>query len=294
MTETIGFVGIGNMGWHMASNLAGAGHKVVVHDLSEEAMQRFAGELQCHYAATLAELGKQCSVIITMLPNGNDVREVMLSAGGLAENLAAGALLVDMSSADPVGTRELGSVLSERGLQFVDAPVSGGVPGARDASLAIMIGSDDKAAIERVLPILDDLGKKLFQTGPLGSGHAMKALNNVVAGSIFVAMTEGLLTGKKFGLDPAVMLEIINASTGRSFTSEYVFAEHILNGAFATGFNLDLLSKDVRIAADLTRSINADAPLLQLASQRWQEAGAALGAGHDFTEAYKYWESVQN
>ena len=291
MAETIGFVGIGNMGWHMAGNLVKAGHAVIVHDLNAEMMQRFTGEMQGRSAATLADLGEKCSVIITMLPNGNDVRTVMLDDRGLAESLDEGALLIDMSSSDPVGTRELGKELSARGLQFVDAPVSGGVPGARDATLAIMIGADDKTAIDRALPILNDLGKKLFQTGPLGSGHAMKALNNVVAGSIFIAMTEGLLTGRKFGLDPNVMLEIINASTGRSFTSEYVFAEHILNGKFATGFNLDLLSKDVRIAADLARTIKADAPLLQLASQRWQEAAHALGTGHDFTEAYRYWES---
>ena len=291
MAETIGFVGIGNMGRHMAANLLRAGEDVTVFDLNGDACRRFTAEHGGAAADSLADLGSRCGMIITMLPNGGDVRNVMLADNGLAATLQAGSLLIDMSSSDPVGTRELGQALRERGIALVDAPVSGGVPGARDATLAIMIGADEPAAVQRARPVLTSLGKRLFETGPLGSGHAMKALNNVIAGSIFVAVAEGLLTGSKFGLDPRVMLDILNASTGRSFTSEYVFAEHILNGAFATGFGLDLLSKDVRIAADLTTAMQMEAPLLQLASRRWQEAARGLGPGRDFTEAYNWWAS---
>ena len=290
----IGFVGIGNMGGPMAANLIRAGRKVVVFDINPDQARKFADENGAEAAATLAELGAAVDVVITMLPTGHDVRHMMLEQedGGLVKSLKAGSLLIDMSSSDPIGTRELGKALEEYNIQVVDAPVSGGVPGAVEGTLAIMIGGDDKAAVERAKPILENMGKRLFETGPLGSGHAMKALNNIVAGAGFAAISEALITGQKFGLDPAVMIDILNSSTGRSFNSEYTFGSHVLNSSFASGFALALCCKDVKIAADLARAQGLEAPVLQMVSERWQLAGQGLGAGKDFTEAYAFWDSL--
>lgn len=293
MTENnIGFIGIGNMGWPMASNLCRAGHRVHAYDLDADLARRFCNEHDgATHASTLAELGQDASVIITMLPNGHCVRQVMLEQeGGLAQSLASGSLLIDMSSSDPIGTRELGGVLQKQDISLVDAPVSGGVPGARDATLAIMIGADRPEAIARALPILQILGKRLFETGPLGSGHAMKSLNNYVAATGFAAASEALVIGECFGLDPAVMLQILNVSTGRNFSTEHSIGPHVLEQAFASGFALSLLAKDVRIAADLARGLTLDMPFTRLTSEQFLAASEYLGPGSDFTESFRYWQ----
>jgi 3-hydroxyisobutyrate dehydrogenase len=153
-----------------------------------------------------------------------------------------------------------------------------------------MIGGDDPAAIERARPLLRAMGDRLFETGGLGSGHAMKALNNFVAAAGFAACAEALLAGQRFGLDPARMVEILNVSTGRSLHTDLVLREHVVDGRFATGFQLGLLAKDVRIAADLAQDLRLDAPLAELVSQRFESARDALGYARDHTEAIKAWD----
>jgi 3-hydroxyisobutyrate dehydrogenase len=226
-----------------------------------------------------------------MLPNGLIVRDVYLGAGGLASALRRGTVAVDMSSSDPAGTRALGAELARFGITLVDAPVSGAVPRATNGTLAIMIGSDDAAARERVKPVLAAMGNRLFETGALGTGHAMKALNNFVAAAGYSAVAEALLAGKRFGLDATRMIEVLNASTGRNFNTEIVMQEHVVNGRFATGFSLDLLAKDVHIAADLMRAVALDAPLAQLIDQRYQVARTRLGNGRDNSEAILAWDN---
>ena len=196
-----------------------------------------------------------------------------------------------MSSSNPTGTRELGAALTPHGITLLDAPVSGGVPRAAQGTLTIMIGGDDKEAIERVRPLLRAMGDRLFDTGGLGSGHAMKALNNYVAAASFAACAEALLAGQRFGLDPKRMVEILNVSTGRSFHTDLVLQEHVVGGRFASGFQLGLLAKDVKIAAELAHDVRLDAPLVQLVSQRFDAARDALGYARDHTEAIKAWDA---
>jgi len=172
---------------------------------------------------------------------------------------------------------------------MLDAPVSGGVPRATDGTLAIMIGGDG-AAVAAVKPVLAAMGRNLFEVGGLGCGHAMKALNNFLAGTSFAAVAEAIVVGRQFGLDPAVMTDVINASTGRSFASESLITQHVLSGKFATGFALALLAKDVKIAADLAREIGVDAPLGRLVSDLWGDARDALGGEQDHTHAFAHWE----
>jgi 3-hydroxyisobutyrate dehydrogenase len=290
----VGFIGIGNMGWPMAANVQKAGFPLTVFDANADTARRFADEHGCAAAGGLAALGEAADIVVTMLPTGAIVREVMLEAddGGLARHLPAGTVVVDMSSSEPIGTRELGTALGEKGITLIDAPVSGGVPRATDGTLAIMIGGDDADAIERAEPVLSAMGGKLFRTGGLGTGHAMKALNNYVAAAAFVASAEALIIGERFGLDPANMIEIINNSTGRNFNTEMSFKDHVLTGKFATGFQLGLMAKDVKIAGDLGESIDVEAPLSRLTRDMWADALGALGPTEDFTSAIKRWEAI--
>jgi 3-hydroxyisobutyrate dehydrogenase len=152
-----------------------------------------------------------------------------------------------------------------------------------------MVGGDDEVAIERARPVLEILGGRLFRTGLLGSGHAMKALNNLVGGATYAVVVEALAVGERYGLDPAVMVEVMNASTGRSFNTEHVIQEHVLTGTYATGFSLGLLAKDVGIAAELAAAVDVDAPVARLVSRRLAEAAEGLGPTADHSEAHRHW-----
>ncbi len=288
---TIGFIGIGNMGRPMAANLVKGGYQVTAYDADAKRAQQFARDAGAKSVSTLAELGRQADASVTMLPTGKEVRACLLETegGALAANLPQGAIVIDMSSADPVGTRALHADLAGRGLVLVDAPVSGGVPRATDGSLAIMIGGD-KAAVEQAKPVLGKMGTRLFEVGGPGNGHAMKALNNFVAGTGFIAVAEAVLVGQRFGLDPAVMIDVMNVSTGKNFNTENVVKQHVISGAFASGFALGLLAKDVGIAADLAVAIDVESPLTRLSSALLGEARDKVGGEKDHTLAYTYWE----
>jgi 3-hydroxyisobutyrate dehydrogenase len=288
---TVGFVGLGNMGVPMAANLVRGGYQVIGFDLDECRAQTFAQDHSARATHDLAELGRSVDAVVTMLPTGREVRDVLLHAqgGALAAHLKRGAFVIDMSSADPVGTRNLGRELAPCQITLVDAPVSGGVARAKDGSLAIMIGGDAEA-VAAVKPLLSTMGQKLFEVGGLGCGHALKALNNFLAATSFAAAAEAVAVGRHFGLDPAVMVDVINVSTGRSFASENLIKQHVLNGAFGTGFALGLLAKDVGIAADLADQIGTDAPICQLIRNMWADARDALGPDQDHTRAALYWE----
>jgi len=287
----VAFIGIGNMGTPMAGHIVRGGHDVTVYDADPQRAAQFASVNGGKAARSLSDLATS-EFVVTMLPDGHAVRSVMFEApdGGLAQYLQPGAVLIDMSSSDPVGTRKLGAELKARGVVMLDAPVSGAVPRATLATLAIMIGGDDKAVIERARPLLSCMGNRLFETGGLGTGHAMKALNNYVAAAGFAAAAEAILIGKRFGLDPDGMIDIINASTGRNFITEMVMKDHVIHEKFATGFALGLLAKDVRIAADLGEAVELDAPVSRLMRERWGMARDRLGATRDHSEAIKSWD----
>src|SRR5690349_6059013 len=230
----IGFSGLGNMGRPMAARLAGAGYELHLLDRDPSLAVNFVAAHGGTAAPSLAALAAGTEAVITMLPDGKAVREVALGRHGLLENLSPGSVIVDMSSSDPIGTRELGTTLRANKIDLVDAPVSGGVARARDGSLAAMVGGDD-AVIARVRPLLECTAKHVFLTGSLGTGHAMKALNNLVsAGGLWIA-SEALLIGKRFGLAPERIVDILNASTGRNNSTENKFKQHILSRSFASG-----------------------------------------------------------
>jgi 3-hydroxyisobutyrate dehydrogenase len=284
--ERIGFIGLGQMGAPMVRNLARAGFKVAVADANAQAVARIGAEVACEVPVSLAALGAGCRVAITMLPDGNAVREVVL-----AMNLPRDAIVIDMSSSSPMGTRELGRALAERGVALVDAPVSGGVKKAVDGSLSIMAGGDP-ATIERVRPVLAAMGKQIFLTGPLGSGHAMKALNNYVSAAGLAAAAEAVLAGSRFGLDPAAIVAILNASTGKNNSTENKFPQFVLSRAFNSGFSLGLMVKDLRTALDVAHATGTPAPLGEACVEAWARAEQLLGGQADHTAVVKYWERL--
>ena len=292
----VGFVGIGNMGRPMAKNILAAGYALHVYDADPVRAAQFAAQHGGTAAASPEALGSAADLVITMLPAGGDVRSVVLGSGGggIASTLKTGAIVVDMSSSDPVGTRELGAELRERGIALIDAPVSGLVPRAEAGTLTIMIGADDEAALAVAEPVLKCLGERLIRVGSLGCGHAMKALNNVVAATAFTATAEALIVGKRFGLDPRVMAQVLSVSTGRSFHSDVSFPDHVLTRRFATGFTLGLLAKDVGIAGDLSDAVEAQTPLIALVKRLWAEGRDEIGAGEDNSAIIKRWERINN
>jgi 3-hydroxyisobutyrate dehydrogenase len=284
--ERIGFVGLGQMGAPMARNLARAGFGLAVADANAAAVERLAAELACETPESLVAVGAGCRVVITMLPDGKAVREVVL-----AMEPARHSIVIDMSSSSPVGTRELGRALAERGVALVDAPVSGGVKRAIDGSLSIMAGGEP-ATIERVRPVLAAMGRQIFLTGPLGSGHAMKALNNYVSAAGLAAAAEAVLAGSRFGLDPAAMVAILNASTGKNNSTENKFPQFVLSRAFNSGFSLGLMVKDLRTALELAHATGTPAPLGEACVEAWARAEQLLGGQADHTAVVKYWERL--
>jgi len=270
--KTVAFIGLGVMGKLMAANLAKK-FKVRSYDLN--------GSGNCRTAREAAE---GSDVLITMVPNGNDVRDAVLEA---LPGLKRGAVVVDMSSSDPAGTLVLGKVLKPNGIAMVDAPVSGARFKAKDGTLAIMVGGD-RQAFQKVLPVLKTMGTEIFYCGKLGAGHAVKALNNYLGAAGTLAGFEALLIAQRFGLDPKPMIAAINASTGRNSTTARKIPQDILTGAYASGFKLSLMTKDVGIAAELARGLGVRVPFLKETLKHWKAAEKQLSRNADHTEIYKY------
>ena len=291
---TIGFVGLGNMGAPMARCLAKAGYGVMLHDLRRAALEDLAkDEERFRIAEDSVALGRACDVVITMLPDSEAVHEAVLGdeggeGFGFAGAFARGALVIDMSSSAPLATRALGEALEGLGVELIDAPVSGGVPRARDGSLTIMAGGA-AALVNRAEPILSAMGR-VVRTGPLGSGHAMKALNNFVSAAGLLAVCEALIVAERFGLDPQVMNDVLKVSTGRNNTTDNKVERYLLPRTFDSGFALELMRKDVAIAKSLAEGIGLDAPWLQACGALLDEATQGLDAGTDHTAAFAYLE----
>ncbi|MEQ1804747.1 MAG: NAD(P)-dependent oxidoreductase [Burkholderiaceae bacterium] len=288
----IGFVGLGVMGTPMATHLSKAGHTLTLHDLDASLTQALAKTLGgvARAAATPAEVGARSEVVITMLPNGEVVRDVTLGAHGLLQTLKPGALLLDTSSAQPWITRATAQALDGKGVVMVDAPVSGAQWGAQAAELVFMVGGEAQH-VQRVRPLLAVMGRAVFHLGGLGSGHAMKCINNLITAMTFSATAEGLAIGKAFGLDPAVMTDVLNESTGQSWISKNHIAKRIISRTFDDPFKLELMLKDIGIAMGLARDAQLSVPLSGLGEQLWRAASHHAGPGASISELARWVES---
>jgi 3-hydroxyisobutyrate dehydrogenase len=296
----VGFIGIGAIGWPVAGTLIKAGHDVTVFDADRGRVARFAAEFACRSAPGLAEIAVH-EFVITMLPTGEIVRQVLLAqdGGAFRKAMRPGTVVIDMGSSDPLGTQALGAELHQSGVQLIDAPVSkrvaaftsSGTPVASTTAIpmVIMIGGDQDA-VSRAKPLLADIGDTLFETGALGSAHALKALNNYASAASHVALAEALLAAQRFGLDPRTCIDVINVSTGRSFVSEILFRKQIDNPDFVAGFSVGLFAKDVEQAAYLIKAVGLDAPMARLTRERWAWARERLGPSADITAATPAWD----
>ena len=282
--RTLGFVGLGNMGNPMASRLVAAGYRVQAFDVSVDARDkaREAGAVVVDAAAAAAT---GADAVVLMLPNSQVVNAVMEDPA-MTSALSHGAVVIDMSSSEPLRTQALATQLDAIGVRLVDAPVSGGVRGAVGGKLTIMVGgSDDDVA--RVTPLIEQLGR-LVHAGPVGSGHAVKALNNLLSATHLWVTSEAIIAGEKFGLDPEVMLSIFNGSSGRSGSTENKWPNFIVPGTYDSGFGLRLMLKDMRIAVQLAEQAGVPSRLGADAVALWAEAAEGLDGNADHTEVARW------
>jgi len=277
--RALGFIGIGAMGEPMVRRLGEAGFNVLAYDLDRSRAAAVAK--QPHVTAT-AELDglRTTGIVICMLPSSAAVADAL---GRLVDHLERGALVIDMGSSDPRSTTELARSVARAGVSLVDAPVSGGVARAKTGQLTIMFGGTAEQ-LGRCRPVLDALGDNVFHVGAVGAGHAIKALNNLLSATALAAASEAIEVGRRYGLDPKTMLDVINHSTGRSHATETKIAQFVLSGTFASGFALNLMVKDVTTAIDLARSLDVECPIGQACLDLWSEAARRLPPGADQTQ----------
>lgn len=280
--HAVAFIGLGNMGLPMAKRLLEAGVPVRGSDRSPAARAEFeAIGGQAFETAETAARGSE--EVVLMLPNSQIVRDVIFGAGGIANTLKPGALIIDMSSSSPVETKKLSQDLAAKEILLIDAPVSGGVKRAQNGTLAIMVGGDE-ALIERARALLAAMGSTIVLTGSIGSAHAVKALNNYVSAAGLVAACEATAVARAFGVDPHVFVDALNASTGRNNATENKMKPFVLSGTFGSGFAMSLMAKDLAIAAQLASYFSLDATGIRGAADLWATASAELGIGADHTE----------
>lgn len=284
----IGFVGLGNMGEPMARRLADAGYRLRLYDARPGAAAALAGATGAVATGSVAAVGEGADAVVLMLPN-SDVVESVVHGDGLLAALRPGAALIDMGSSEPTRTRDLATAAARRDVTMVDAPVSGGTRGAVDGTLTVMVGGTDAGA-EAVRPLLDVLGSKVLHVGPEGAGHALKALNNLLSATHLLATSEAILAGRAFGLDPELMLEALNGSSGRSGSTENKWPRFMLGRSFDSGFGLRLMLKDMRIAVGLEAATGTPGRLGAAAAELWGEAAGHLPADADHTEIVRWLE----
>ncbi len=287
----IGFIGLGVMGGPMAGHLARAGHRLALHDIDAEAARRLAAELgsPALAVATPAEVARDSEIVITMLPNGELVQKVARGEHGLLQGLQAGSLLLDCSSAEPWLTEQTAAALAGAGCRMIDAPVSGAAWGAQEGTLVFMVGGDD-ADVARVRPLLDAMGRSVVHLGGLGAGHAMKCINNCITAAVFAATAECLVAGKRYGLDPKLMVDVLNESTGGSWITQTHFHQRIFNRSFDDPFKLELMLKDIGIAMQLAQQTDSAVPMSALSHQLWRMADHAAGPGASVSELVRWVE----
>ena len=221
-----------------------------------------------------------------MLPNSKIVRSVLLDEG-LLDAITPGTLLLDMSSSAPTDTKEISATIAERGVHFVDAPVSGGVRGARAGSLTIVVGGED-GDVEAARPLLEVVGARALHVGGIGAGHALKALNNLLSAATLIATSEAVEAGRRFGLDPAVMIDAFNTSSGRSYSTEHKFPDFVLPGTYDDGFNINLMVKDIGCALDLAESTGSPSTVTEVIVEQWRKAAEDLPQDTDHTTIAKW------
>ncbi len=283
------FLGLGAIGAPMAARLA-RGEALTVWNRTRSRAEEFARTNRARIAATPRDAAAGADVVITCLPTSREVEAILDGPHGLLAGLAPGALLLDCTSGDPVTSRRIAARVAGRQVAFADAPVSGGTDGAEAGTLTIMVGADEET-FARALPILESMGSRIEHVGPVGAGHALKAVNNALLAINILAVGEALVAAVKAGVPARTALDVINVSSGRSFVSDTLVPERVLTGAWPRAFRLALLGKDVAIARDLLRETGVEGPLIDLAGDLFGRARTVLGESADYLDAIRLIES---
>ena len=282
----IGFIGLGDIGEPIASHLSKEPFELTVWNRTAAKANEFARNHKARVAPTPADAVRDAAVVITCLPSSAEVEAVLHGENGILEAMRKGSVLIDCTSGDPPTSRSIAAELGGRGIEFIDAPVSGGTAGAKSGTLTVMWGGET-TIFERVRPVIESFGKKIVHAGPVGSGDALKAVNNALLAVHILSTAEGLAILAKAGVDPKVALDVINASSGRSNTSENLIPQRVITRAFPKTFRLALLEKDIGIASVLSDDLGAKTPLIALTAERFHEAREKLGERADHVEAVK-------
>jgi 3-hydroxyisobutyrate dehydrogenase len=293
--KKIGFIGIGNMGSPMASHLIKKGFDVTVYDARPEVMQAFVAQHGGKAAKSLVDAAHGMDAVITRRPDDKVVRKVVLGDGSencIAAGLAKGAIVMDMGTSNPSGTRSLAEALKPRGIEVVDAPVMGGVVFAKDATLDVMVGGD-AALIARVTPVLQAIGRSIIPCGGTGTAHALKAIANYINATALINAVEAMTIGRKFGLDSKLMADaLIPMCAERNHPILKKVVPHVLTRKFSTGMAMAFIAKDLKISVDMAHSMGAAVPLGEKVHELWAAAAEKLGGNLDQTEVAKYWEEA--
>ena len=290
----IAFVGLGLMGVPMAKNLLKAGYQIAGFDLNPEVAAKFLDDKGFQFVSSPVQAIQDANLTILMLPDSTIVDALLWGSNGsagIAAELRKNSYLIDMSSSSPISSKENNQKLEKLGIKFVDAPVSGGVKKAMDGSLAIIVGGK-KEYFGEIHPLLECMGKSIVRVGDAGAAHAVKALNNYVSAAGLIAASEALNAANKFGLDPHVVNQVFNASTGRNNTTENKVENFMLNDAFNSGFSLALMRKDVQIALNFIENMNCYSNLAKQCVLTAKEADEKLGKGADHTAMFDYVRSA--
>jgi 3-hydroxyisobutyrate dehydrogenase-like beta-hydroxyacid dehydrogenase len=289
MSEVLGFVGTGKMGGRMASRLLDAGHSLVIYDIRHEAMVPLIGRGAAR-ANSSREIADSADIVFFSLPEPEDVRGEAIGEHGVIAGERA-KILVDLSTTGRPTTMAVAEVLARNGIAMVDAPVSGGISGATKGTLAVM-ASGDPAVLTRVSPLLGIFGRLFIIGEQPGMAQVMKLANNLMSATSLAIASEAVVMGMKAGIDPQLMIEVINAGTGRNSATETKFPQAILTRRFAYGFATGLMHKDVRLCLEEARSLGTPMAIGEAVCAIWQATERELGAESDYTEIFRYLERL--
>jgi 3-hydroxyisobutyrate dehydrogenase len=288
---TLGFVGLGPIGAPLATRLLRAGFRLQVYDFDNDTARYFLMETGGEIAASPRLMAEACDIVLAMLPRPADVRAAAIGREGVVHGFAEGKLFIDVSASPPAQTKEIARELRRAGVGMIDAPMLGGLSDLRAGKLTLLAGGDDDA-VARAEPVLDHLAARVIRTGPVGSAHATRALCGQLAALCFLATAETLIVGRRADLDPATLLEALNASAGANHASEITMARDVLSRSFGSGLALDSLLADLRQALAMAHDGETPAPLSALAHELWTTGRLALGPGQDHTRLVRWLEQV--
>jgi 2-hydroxy-3-oxopropionate reductase len=285
--DKIGFIGVGNMGGPMALNMVAAGHQLVVHDIRPDALKPFGNKIEI--AASPAEVASAAEIVMVSLPRPEIVQNVVFGRDGITSGTRR-RIFVDLSTTGPRLARAVSEELKKEDVVALDAPVSGGVAGAVKGTVAVMLSGPTPAA-DMVTPLLASIGKVFYVGAEPGMGQTMKLINNLLSATAQAATAEAIVMGTKFGLDPKLMIEVLNAGTGRNTATETKFPNDILTRRFKGGFALGLMVKDLKLALDTAENLHVPMWIGQTVKELWLYAEGQGGPDQDSTELIKHLEA---